>query len=100
MSLTLSTAILLLLLPAIALAAPVHKRPIYHWNGYGFLPGYHQPPNNNIPIYGPKGAIGDTPDAPSYFYNGGWDYYGRARFFCGRHNRRRFRRVVGGGGPR
>jgi hypothetical protein len=77
---------LLFLLPALALAAPVQKRHIYHWHGYGFLPGYHQPPNNNVPIYGPKGSIGDAPGAPSYFYNGGWYYYGRPGFFRGHYN--------------
>jgi hypothetical protein len=57
-----SSAILWSLLPAIAFAAPGHKSHIYHRHGYGFLPGYHQPPNNNVPVYGPKGAIGGTPD--------------------------------------
>ena len=85
-TLTASSAILLFLLPAIAFAAPVQKRHIYHWHGYGFLPGYHQPPSNSVPIYGPKGAIGDGPDAPSYFYNGGWYYYGRPGFFRGHYN--------------
>jgi len=84
---SLSTAILLALLPAIALAAPPHKRRIHHWHGYGFLPGYHQPPNNNVPIYGPRGAIGDADaPAPSYWYDGGWRYYGRPGFFRGRYN--------------
>jgi hypothetical protein len=87
-----SSAILFALLPAIAFAAPAHKRHIYHWHGYGFLPGYHQPPNNSVPVYGPKGAIGDTPygappdDAPSYWYNGNWYYFGRPGFFRGRYN--------------
>ena len=54
-----SIAVLLSLLPAIALAAPADKRH-YHWHGYGFLPGYHQPPSNSVPVYGPKGAIGDA----------------------------------------
>jgi len=48
-----SSAILLLLLPAITLAAPAHKRHSYRWH-YGFLPGYQQPPNNNIPVYGAR----------------------------------------------
>jgi hypothetical protein len=87
-----SSAILLALLPAMAFAAPHHKRQIHRWHGYGFLPGYHQPPNNNVPIYGPKGAIGDVPygappyDAPSYWYNGNWYYFGRPGFFRGRYN--------------
>src|SRR5580692_3405681 len=43
-------------LPAVAFAASVHAKPlvIHPWHGYGFLPGYHQPPNNNVPVYGPK----------------------------------------------
>jgi hypothetical protein len=46
-----------LLLPAVASAASVlKKRHIYHWRGYGFLPGYHQPPNNSVPIYASKGS--------------------------------------------
>ncbi|WP_247519923.1 hypothetical protein [Bradyrhizobium sp. 190] len=45
----LSIAIVLSLLPVVAPAAPVHKRPAPRWHGYGFLPGYHQPPNNLRP---------------------------------------------------
>ena len=51
-----SIAILVALLPALALAAPAHKRPPQKWHGYGFLPGYHQPPNNNVPVFGVNGA--------------------------------------------
>jgi hypothetical protein len=81
-----STAILLALLPAVAFAAPAEKKR-YHWHGYGFLPGYHQPPNNSVPVFGPKGAIGDTPNyAPSYWYNGSWYYFGRPGFYRGRYN--------------
>jgi hypothetical protein len=89
---SLSSAILLLLsalLPPVAFAAPVHKPRVYHWHGYGFLPGYQPPPNNNVPIYGERGAIGDrydSPDAPAYFYNGGWYYFGRPGFYRGRYN--------------
>jgi len=89
----LASTILLALVPAIAIAAPAHtKRRIYHWHGYGFLPGYHQPPNNSAPIFGERGAIGDTPyrfptnEAPTYWYNGNWYYYGRPGFFRGRYN--------------
>jgi hypothetical protein len=76
-------------LPAVAFAASVHAKPlvIHPWHGYGFLPGYHQPPNNNVPVYGPKGAIGDTPDyAPRYWYGGGQYYFGRPGFSGGRYN--------------
>jgi len=84
----LSSAILLALVPAFALAAPPHKkRPVYHWHGYGFLPGYHQPPNNNVPIYGPRGAIGDGPEyVPSYWDYRGHYYFGRPGFYRGRYN--------------
>jgi hypothetical protein len=82
-----SSTILLALLPAIAFAAPAHERHIHHWHGYGFLPGYHQPPNNNVPVFGPKGAIGDTPEyAPRYWYNGGQYYFGNPGFSRGRYN--------------
>jgi hypothetical protein len=86
---SLSGAILLSLLPAIAISAPApaHKRHVARWHGYGFLPGYHQPPNEHIPIYGPKGAITGMPDyTPQYWYNGDWHYFGRPRFLHGRYN--------------
>jgi hypothetical protein len=86
----LSVALLvpLLALQSAAVAAPPHKQRIYHWHGYGFLPGYHQPPSNSKPIYGEKGAIGLGPDeeAPSYWYNGDWYYFGRPGFYRGRYN--------------
>jgi hypothetical protein len=81
-----STVILLSLLQAIAFAAPADKRH-YQWRGYGFLPGYHQPPNNNVPVYGAKGAIGGSPDyVPSYWYGGGHYYFDHPGFFGGRYN--------------
>ena len=46
-----TNAILLSLLPAIAFAAPIHTRHIYHWHGYGFLPGYHQPPEQRSSLW-------------------------------------------------
>ena len=76
-------------LPIMAFAAPVHgKRHIVHpWHGYGFLPGYQQPPNNSVPIYASKGSIHGTPDfAPSYWYGGGWYYFGEPGFSHGRWN--------------
>jgi hypothetical protein len=79
-----SIAILLSLLPAIAFSAPAHKRHVYHGHGYGFLPGYHQPPNNSVPVYG---SIRGTPDYTlSYWYNGARYYFGEPRFFHGRYN--------------
>jgi hypothetical protein len=49
-------AIVLSLLPVVAPAAP-HKRPAPSWHGYGFLPGYHQPPNDSLPAYGQKASL-------------------------------------------
>jgi hypothetical protein len=64
-------------LPVSALATDAHgKRHIYHWHGYGFLPGYHQPPNPSEVHY----------DAPSYYYGGGRYYFGQPGFFHGRWN--------------
>jgi hypothetical protein len=95
--LCLSIAIALSLLPVAASAASVHKKPATRWHGYGFLPGYHQPPNNNLPAYadnasGPHAArrvrrpwyIDRTP----IYY--GWDgeqhYFGRPGFYRGQYN--------------
>ena len=69
----------------------VHKthRASRHWHGYGFLPGYHQPPNNNVPVYGPKGATGGGAPryAPSYYwYDGSHYYFGNPGFFDRRYN--------------
>jgi hypothetical protein len=93
-----SIAILGALVPALALAAPAHKRPPQKWHGYGFLPGYHQPPNNNVPVYGVNGAprgprlasrrhwyIDPTPEYLNY-YDGEWHYFGRPGFFRGHYN--------------
>ena len=83
--LSVASAILLLLLPAVAFSAP--KRHVYHWHGYGFLPGYHQPPNDSVPVYGPRGSIRGTPDyTPSYWYYGEQYYYGEPGFHHGRYN--------------
>jgi hypothetical protein len=78
-----------LALPAVAFAAAAHRKPlvIHPWHGYGFLPGYHQPPDNSVPVYGSKGSIrGTSGYAPSYWYNGGWYYFGDPGFFHGRYN--------------
>jgi hypothetical protein len=95
-----SIAILLTLLPVLALAAPPHKRPPQKWHGYGFLPGYRQPPNNNVPVYGVNGDprnlryasrsrrhwyIDPTPEYLDY-NDGEWHYFGRPGFFRGRYN--------------
>ena len=67
-----------LALPSIACAASVHgkRHVIYHWHGYGFLPGYHQPPNPGEVQYG----------APSYLYGGGRYYFGEPGFSHDRWN--------------
>ncbi len=51
-------------LPGAAFAASVHGRRhvVHHWHGYGFLPGYHQPPNNSVPMYRSKESNRGTPD--------------------------------------
>ena len=90
MSRTLSvlTIILLSLLPVDTSGAPTPKRHVAHWHGYGFLPGYHQPPNNAIPVFGRKGTITGEPDYyPQYFgYDGEWHYFGQPGFYRGRYN--------------
>ena len=53
----LSIAIVLSLLPVVAPAAPAHKRPALRGHSYGFLPGYHQPPNNSLPAYAQKASV-------------------------------------------
>jgi hypothetical protein len=67
-----------LLLPAVALAGSVREKRhvVYHWSGYGFLPGYHQPPSPGEVHYG----------APSYLYGGGRYYFGEPGFSHGRWN--------------
>ena len=90
----LSIAVVLSLLWANAQAEPVqkqtqpgHKKPVPHWHGYGFLPGYHQPPNEHVPVFGATGASRGEPDyTPQYWYNGDWHYFGRPRFLHGRYN--------------
>jgi hypothetical protein len=46
----LSIAAVLSLLSVVAMAAPIHNRPAPRWHGYGFLPGYHQPLSNSLPL--------------------------------------------------
>jgi hypothetical protein len=94
---SLAIAVVLSLLSVAALAAPAHKRPKPVFHGYGFLPGYHQPPSNSQPLFAQKGAlrylarhdkrpwyIDPTPD---YFgYDGEWHYVGRPGIYHGRYN--------------
>ena len=79
--------VLLSLLPAVSSGAPTHKRNASHWRGYGFLPGYHQPPNNTVPVFGATRAARGGPDyTPFYWYNGDRYYFGRPGFYRGRYN--------------
>ena len=93
----LSIAIVLSLLPAVAPAAPAHKRPPPRWHGYGFLPGYQQPPNNTLPAYADKASVSRMArhngrpwyidPVPRYYgYDGDWHYFGRPGFYGGRYN--------------
>ena len=93
----LSIAVVLSLLTVVAQATPVHKRTAPRWHGYGFLPGYHQPPNNSLPAYAQKASVlraarrNARPwyidPVPSYYgYDGAWHYFGRPGFYGGRYN--------------
>jgi hypothetical protein len=94
----LSIAIVLSLLPVVAPAASAHKRPAPpRWHGYGFLPGYHQPPNNSLPAYAQKASVSRMArnnrrpwyidPIPAYYgYDGDWHYLGRPGFNGGRYN--------------
>jgi hypothetical protein len=89
-----------LLLPAMAIAKPTdgkrHLRIVVHpkyspkqrWHGYGFLPGYRQPPDladwrDRSPRYG-----GPYPRfEPRYWSGGEWRYgWGGPGFYRGRWN--------------
>ena len=84
--LSLVVVTLLMLAPDLSSAAARKRQPA-HWHGYGFLPGYHQPPNVHVPVFGEKGAARSTPyDAPEYYWNGEWRYFGRPGFYRGRYN--------------
>ena len=97
-TLSLLTAVFLVLLPALVFAAPpAHKRPLQKWHGYGFLPGYHQPVNNSVPVYGVNGSFPGRPGykrrhwyidpTPSYYGDDGeWHYFGRPGFYGGHYN--------------
>src|ERR1700677_4077638 len=84
-----SLSLPVLSLAGVAFAASAHGKPfvVHHWHGYGFLPGYHQPPDNSVPVYGSKGSIRGTPGyAPHCWYYGGRDYFGDPGFYRGRYN--------------
>ena len=78
-------------------AAPVQKRPAPRWHGYGFLPGYHQPLNNSLPLYNQKdairrwaaanGVLGTSTRSPDITAMMAiWHYFGRPGFYGGRYN--------------
>ena len=70
--------------PLPASAADTHgKRPVHRWHGYGFLPGYHPPPDPRIVHYGPQYYFDG---GPQYYYGGGWYYFGRPGSNGGRWN--------------
>jgi hypothetical protein len=89
----LSIAVVLSLLSVTATpAAPIHhKRPAPRWHGYGFLPGYHQPLSNSLPLFDQERAVLRTArrerrpwyidPVPQYYgYDGEWHYFGRPGF--------------------
>jgi hypothetical protein len=93
----LSIAVVLSLLPVVATAAPIHKRPAPRWHGYGFLPGYHQPLSNSLPLFDQDPAVLRTarrerrpwyidPTPRYYGYDGNQYYFGRPGFYGGRYN--------------
>ena len=84
--LSVSIVIVLSLLPEVTSAAPARRHATRH--NYGFLPGYHQPPNNTVPVFGARGASRGGRDYTPYYYryNGDRYYFGRPGFFRGRYN--------------
>ena len=75
-------------MPAVAGAEPPQAKPHVHkWHGYGFLPGYHQPPSNSVPVYSHKPQDDGTPAyMPHYWWGGSRYYIGNPGFFRGRFN--------------
>jgi hypothetical protein len=93
----LSIAVVFSLLSVAAPAAPLHKRPAPLWHGYGFLPGYHQPLNNSLPLYAQKDGTRRLArqerrpwyidPVPGYYgYDGNRYYFGQPGFAGGRYN--------------
>jgi len=99
----LSLIIIMSMLPVLAGAEPPHKQHIYKWHGYGFLPGYHQPPSTSVPIYSQRSAGRNSPNygaagfaapgssfpnygTPSYWWDGSHYYFGNPGFLHGRYN--------------
>jgi len=93
----LSIAVVLSLLAVAAQAEAVQKKPKPVWHGYGFLPGYHQPLSNSLPVYAQKNGRARLArenrrpwyidPTPSYYgYDGEWHYVGRPGFYRGQYN--------------
>ena len=87
-------AVVLSLLSVAAFAAPAHKRPASRWHGYGFLPGYHQPLSNSLPLFDQDPKVLRTarreqrhwyidPTPRYYGYDGNQYYFGRPGFTGG-----------------
>jgi hypothetical protein len=87
----LSIAVVLSLLSVGAPAAPIHKRPAPRWHGYGFLPGYHQPLSNSLPLFKQEPSVLRMarrerrhwyidPTPYYYGYDGNQYYFGRPGF--------------------
>ena len=94
---SLSIAVVFLLLPVVAPAAPAQKRPAPRWHGYGFLPGYQQPLNNSLPLYAQKDATRRwarqerrpwyIDPVPRYYgYDDELHYFGQPGFYRGHYN--------------
>ena len=92
----LSIAVVMSLLSVTAMAAPIHKRSAPHWHGYGFLPGYHQPLSNSLPLFKQEPAVLRMarrerrhwyidPTPYYYGYDGNSYYFGRPGFDGGGH---------------
>ena len=90
-------AVMLALVSGLAQAAPAVKKLAPRWHGYGFLPGYHQPPSNSQPLFAQKGALQREArrnrrpwyidPTPEYLdYDGNWRYFGRPGFYRGQFN--------------
>ena len=93
----LSIAVVLTLFAVASQAAPVHKKPKPVWHGYGFLPGYQQPPSNSQPLYAQKNGFARAArlnkrpwyidPVPRYYgWDDEWHYVGRPGIYGGRFN--------------
>jgi len=90
-------AVIVSLHSGLAQATPIHKRPAPAWHGYGFLPGYHQPPSNSQPLYAQKDKLRHMAQrdrrpwyidpVPEYYgLDDNWHYFGWPSFYRGHYN--------------